>query len=55
MLAKVDSAGMVTVLPRTGFLHTKGVLVFYQDDECISCVSQTCQMLAFKAMLSHEL
>ena len=49
MLAEVDSAGMATLLPRTGFLHTKGAFVFYQDDD-LNCFFQNCQMLAFKAM-----
>ena len=49
MLGKVDSAGMATLLPRTGFLHTKGAFVFYQDDD-LNCFYQNCQMLAFKAM-----
>ena len=49
MLAKVDSAGMVTLLPRTGFLCTEGSLVFYQDDYCLNCFSQNCQMLTLRA------
>ena len=48
MLAKVDSAGMVTLLPRTGFLCTEGSLVFYQADYCLNCFSQNCQMLTLR-------
>ena len=48
LLAKVDSAGMVTLLPRTGFLCTEGSLVFYQADYCLNCFSQNCQMLTLR-------
>ena len=49
MLAKVDSAGMVTLLPRTGFLCTEGSLVFYQDDYFLNCFPQNCPMLTLRA------
>ena len=48
MLAKVDSAGMVTLLPRTGFLCTEVSLVFYQAGYCLICFSQNCQMLTLR-------